>query len=404
MPRALSTAFALAASLCAAAHGQQSRVDTAPQPAAVADAEHTVTGHQPLHKGGIDLFTGLYVRQNEDLVVDGAPALILRRTYLSRYHASKQFGIGALHNGEEYLIGDGEQFQWTALILASGTRIQFKRTSPGTSLAGAEYVHIDTPSEWYGAKMFWAGLTWILEKPDGSRMIFKGCGPLSVCSIIQSRDPEGHMTHYRRDLTGTLLKIDDGGSRWISFEYDNARRITRAYASTGRWVRYAYDERGRLSSAMASDGRESRYTYTDLDELATIEEPDASIENIYLDGRCIRQVNRYPDADPYTFEFAYRLEGGSVVQTEERTSSGRFEIFKWNQTGQVMSESVGSEGYDPIVFDYLRDAEKRLTAVTVTCPDFGAGAFRRTAAVTAKSQQAVKATLAAECMASAIRR
>src|SRR5512134_2321543 len=74
--------------------------------------------YEPLHKGGVDLPTGLYTRENEDLVVNGTPALILRRTYLSGYRISKQFGIGATHPGEEYLIGDPERFQWAALIPA----------------------------------------------------------------------------------------------------------------------------------------------------------------------------------------------------------------------------------------------------------------------------------------------
>ncbi len=401
MRAGLPTLIALAASVCVV-QLSDSRVAAAPQSAA--DTQHLPAGYQPLHKGGVDLFTGLYVRRNEDLVVAGTPALVLRRTYLSNYRRPKQFGIGALHDGEQYLIGDGERFQWIALILASGTRIQFRRTSPGTSLADAEYLHTDTPSDFYGARVFWRGVTWILEKADHSRMTFKPCGPLGVCSIIQARDADGHVIHYRRNLAGTLLKMDDGGNRWISFEYDSERRISRAYASDGRWVRYAYDDRGRLSTATASDGSEYRYTYTDLDQLATIEEPGTSIENIYADGRCVRQLNWYPDDDPYVFEFAYRTENGDVVQTETRTSSGRVEILKWTEKGQVTSEAVGKEGFDPIVFDYQRDIEQRLTGVTVTCPDFGSGPSRRTAPVTPESKDEVKATLAAQCMLSAIRR
>ena len=92
--------------------------------------------YTPRDKGGIDLATGLYTRENDDLFVPGTPALILRRTYLSRDVISRAFGIGATHPGEEYLIGDGQQFQWASLILATGARIEFKRTSPGTSRRG----------------------------------------------------------------------------------------------------------------------------------------------------------------------------------------------------------------------------------------------------------------------------
>jgi YD repeat-containing protein len=42
-----------------------------------------------------------------------------------------------------------------------------------------------------------------------------------------------------------------------------------------------------------------RYTYTPQDQMATIVEPGTDIENFYdANGRCIRQINRYPEAGP----------------------------------------------------------------------------------------------------------
>src|SRR5262249_42286050 len=85
-------------------------------PVAHAEADHgPLPAQRPLHKGGIDLGTGLYVRNDEDLTVPGTPALVLRRTYLSGYHVSKEFGIGTTHNGEIYLVGDPDRFQWIAI-------------------------------------------------------------------------------------------------------------------------------------------------------------------------------------------------------------------------------------------------------------------------------------------------
>jgi hypothetical protein len=387
----------------------QTTVENRPAPDSLTANEHyRPREYKPLHKGGIDLATGLYVRENEDLVVPGTPALVLRRTYLSGNHAAKQFGVGALHNGEEYLIGDGQTFQWVSLILARGTRIEFTRTSPGPLLPNAEFVHTATASDWHGSTIIWTGLTWVLQKKEGSTMTFKACSSQarSVCSIIQSRDPQGRTIYYRRHLaSGDLLKIDDGAGRWISLEYDDSHRITRAYASNGRWVRYAYDERGRLASASTSSEQEYRYSYSDLDELATIEEPGTSIENTYADGRCIRQVNKYPDGEPLIFEFSYQLEGGRVVRTDSRRSDGTFRSYAWDDSKRVKTEAFGQEGNDPIVFDYDRDTiTKAVRALTVTCPDVGSGTTRRTANVTSGKEDVVKADLIAQCFASAIRR
>ncbi|HVH56362.1 MAG TPA: DUF6531 domain-containing protein [Vicinamibacterales bacterium] len=329
----IPTACFLIAIPIAVCAGQSSSTGTRTAPDSLAAADDLPRDYKPLHKGGIDLATGLYVRENEDLVVPGTPGIILRRTYLSGYRVSQQFGVGAQHNGEEYLIGDGETFQWAALILARGSRIEFTRTSPGALLRNAEFVHNSTSTDFHGATLTWTGLTWVLQKKDGSTMTFKACTSLtrSVCSIIQSRDANGHAIYYRRNLAGALMKMDDGAGRWISFDYDDSHRITRAYASTGRWVRYSYDKGGRLDSAVASDDLEYRYTYTDLDELATIEEPGTSIQNSYADGRCIRQVNKYPDGEPLVFDFSYQLEGKRIVQTESRRSDGVHKIYRWEK-------------------------------------------------------------------------
>ncbi|HJR58907.1 MAG TPA: DUF6531 domain-containing protein [Vicinamibacterales bacterium] len=350
--------------------------------------------YQPLHKGAVDLSTGLYVRENEDLVVDGTPALILRRTYLSGYRVSKQFGIGATHNGEEYLIGDGDSFQWVSVILASGSRINFRRTSAGASLLNAMYLHDETPTEWHGAQLGWTGLNWALRKRDGSVALFQSCGPASICSIIQSRDSDGHITYYRRNPAGQLLKIDDGGDRWIAFEYDAHARISRAQASTGRHVRYEYDARGRLAGVVASDGAVHRYTYTGRDELATIEEPGTSIENLYEGGRCVRQVNRYPDSEPYTFDFTYHVENGALVRTDTKRSDGTWTRYVWGEGRYAVGESLGRDGLEPAVFTYDRDAvTKAVTALTVTCPDRSGRPLRHSSIVRGGNEDQVKRDL-----------
>jgi YD repeat-containing protein len=356
--------------------------------------------YRPFHKGSVDLATGLYVRENEDLVVPGSPGLILRRTYLSRYRQSREFGIGTTHNGEEFLIGDGQDFAWASLILARGSRINFKRLSPGTSLLNAVFEHHETRGEWYGARLGWTGFNWTLTRRDGVVMMFRGCGPGTVCSIMQWRGADMQTIYYRRDLAGRLYEIADGKGRWIQFDYDDARRITRAHASTKAEVRYSYDGRGRLITAATTGGPTSRYTYTDLDELATIEEPGTSIENIYASERCVRQTNRYPDGEPLVFTFDYALDGTRIVRTTSRRSDGQVNEFTWDEARRVVTESRGREGYPPLRYTLERDAlTGAVTTVKLACPDFGRGAREFSGAVTAEKGEAeVKARLGALCL------
>jgi hypothetical protein len=151
----------------------------------------------PLHKGAVDLATGLYTREDEDLVVSGTPPLVFRRTYLSRDRVSRHFGVGTTHNGELYLRGDGVLFQWVELILATGTRIRFERTSWGISFFNAVYEHNTSAGGWLHARLGWVGDSWALRRTDGVVMRFQACGPglAPICSIVEERDADGARHH-----------------------------------------------------------------------------------------------------------------------------------------------------------------------------------------------------------------
>ena len=139
---------------------------------ALPDAAADTAAYTPVHKGGIVLTTGIYRRRNDDLVVEGTPRLVLRRTYLSRYRVSRHFGIGASHDGEMYLIGDPVRFQWAELIPPDGARVRFERTTPGTSVFNAMFEHRGPSREWDGARLGWTGRNWALRRRDGGLMLF----------------------------------------------------------------------------------------------------------------------------------------------------------------------------------------------------------------------------------------
>jgi YD repeat-containing protein len=328
--------------------------------------------YQPFHKGHVSISTGLYIREDEDIVLRGTPPLILRRTYLSNYHASKEFGVGTTHSGEWYVIGDGERFQWAALILSDGARIQFERVSSGTSFFNAMYEHHASPSEWQGARFGWTGLGWALRRVDGTLARFRGCGEGSVCSLVQLRDADGHTIRYRRDPSGRLLRMEASAARWIAFDYDAQRRVTRAYSSAGDEVQYVYDDRGRLSKVEARDGTTRRYTYTDQDLIATMEDPGHRIENIYdAQGRCIRQENWYPaQTEPFTFTFDYVVKGDAVVEARSTQSDGSWSRYTFGPDKYATSETWGTPDVEPTTIVYERDPRSALvTGLTITCPD-----------------------------------
>jgi YD repeat-containing protein len=326
----------------------------------------------PKHKGGIDLSTGVYVRNNDDLIVSGSPPVVLRRTYRTRDRVSRHFGIGTTHNGEAYLIGDPEQFSWVSLILADGGRIRFERTSVGRSYMNAMFEHRSTSTEFRGARLAWTGLAWTMRFRDGRIWTFLPCRGERTCSLVEERDSDGHTVRYRRDRSRRLLRIETNDDRWISFDYDASDRITRASASTGRQVSYTYDGAGRLWRVTSDTGTVRTYTYTHLDEMQTIADPDIFIENSYdTAGRCVRQINRFPgEPEPYSFKFDFRGEGHNIVETRTTRSDGTWSHITFGPHRYPVVESWGSVDFPPITVRYERDPVTTLvTAMTVTCPN-----------------------------------
>ena len=330
------------------------------------------TDYTPFHKGHVDLATGLYIREDEDIVVGGTPALILRRTYLSNYRAPKEFGVGTTHNGEWYLVGDGQRFSWAALILADGSRVWFGRTSAGSSYMNALYQNSEPSGEWTGALLGWTGLSWTVRRRDGSTDRFRPCGVGSTCSLMQSRDADGHTIDYQRNRKGRLVKMQASADRWIALEYDTTDRITRAYSSNHDDVRYTYDARGRLTQATSQDGATRRYGYTNDDQMASIDDPAIGITNTFdRDGRCVEQLNRFPGThETLSFRFDYVVQGRRVVETTSTQSDGTWSRYQFDDRRHATSETWGSQGVTPTTISYERDPVTGAeAALTITCPD-----------------------------------
>src|SRR2546430_4835992 len=98
-----------ASAACTTANRQRPAPAPAEQPVRSASASAVL--HQPWpprHKGGVDLATGVYIREDDDLVVNTPLPIVLRRTYNSGDQFSRQFGVDAMHPGEWWIHGDGD--------------------------------------------------------------------------------------------------------------------------------------------------------------------------------------------------------------------------------------------------------------------------------------------------------
>jgi YD repeat-containing protein len=324
---------------------------------------------RPLHKGHVDISTGLYFREDDDFVVDNDVALAFRRTYMSGDRATRAFGVGTKHSADWFIRGNADNLTSAELILSDNGRIAFARVTPGHSIATALFRHAATPTEFYGAYLGWVGWEWVMRFADGRIAIFKACGPRphDVCSVIEMRYPGGRSTEYVRDDSGRLTGIRSG-EQAIAFEYDDGGRIVRGTESSGRKVAYEYDDRGRLRRATSVTGVVRRYDYNDLDEMTAIDEPRWMIENTFEDGHLIRQITRTPNADPYTLRFAYTVVEGKVAENDVTESDGTHTVYRFSDSHYMRSETIDARGPRPISVTYDRsDSTNTALAMTIRC-------------------------------------
>jgi len=358
----------------------------------------------PRHKGGVDRSTGLYEREDDDLVLKATPPFILRRTYRTNDRRSLEFGVGASHNGEWYLYGDGVQFQWVTLVLADSAQVRYDRISSGHSFANAMYQHWESPTEFYGSRIGWDGSQWVLREHDGSVGKFLPCNaPWEKCAIVEWLDADGHRTRYTRDPARRLTAIETASGR-IAFEYDQGGRIQRVSDQANHAVTYTYDAKGRLLKAVGSDGVTRAYGYDDRDLLTRIEEPGRIVQNEYdADGRCIRQhawffdASGRPAGEPYVFEASYKTSGADVVESTFAESGAPPVRAVYNARRQVESETYGRNTDEGVIIKYDRDATTNLlSGLTVSCRS-GRWHFTRSQPASSQTQEAVKQQLLVEC-------
>ncbi len=333
-------------------------------------------GTDALDGDPVDLGTGLFVREDDDLVVPGTPPIRLRRTYRSNDPRPRAFGIGMSHSYDHFLVGDAAAYGWVAVILADGGRIDFVRVSPGTGQTGAVLEHTSSPTEFYRSRISWNGTGWHLTLQDGQRLTFSACDAKSRCGLIQYRDREGRVLTMTRDSAGDLIGIIASGKDGVRFANDAAHRITRASAGIGgvpTALTYRYDTRGRLIKVEKLAGTLStskEYTYDDAHRMLTVKESTFRLTNTYdHSGRVIGQVTS--DGQPFTFRYVVD-ERGHITQTDVSNPDRSLRRVVFNAQGYATRDTyaVGTPREHAVAYEREAGSNRVLT-MTVTCASAG---------------------------------
>ena len=318
-------------------------------------------GSPPKDKDGepVDLSTGLFVYQRNDLVLPDTIPISLTRTYRQSDTVSRPFGIGMTHPYEIFMIGDTRPYTYQELILPDGARIHYDRISPGTSFSDAVYEHTATQTGFYKSQLAWNGNGWDLTLKDGSVYTFPDSDSATVprrAACTGMRNRFGETLTLTRDSNSNLTRITSPNGRWIEFTYDTSNRITQAKDNIGRIVTYTYDAGGRLWKMTDPAGGVTEYTYDSTHEMLTIKD---ARNHVYLtneydaNGRVFRQTQ----ADGGIYQFAYTLNGsGKVTQTDVTDPLGNIRRTTFNSAGYVFTDMVALGKPEQQVITYERQA------------------------------------------------
>jgi RHS repeat-associated protein len=292
----------------------------------------------------VDLGTGLFVYSKTDIRLPDVMQIELTRTYRQNDTVSRAFGIGATHSYNIYLVGDPNA-TYADLVLPTGGRVRYNRTSPGTGPTGAVMEHTGSQSVYYKSTLTYLDYHWYLKFTNGTVYDFQGLnsalfGPPFI-GLRSVRDRLGNQLTITRDYEGKITRMASPNNRWLEFTYDGSDRITQLKDNIGRTVGYTYDASGRLWKATDPGNGVTEYSYDAAHRMTTIKD---ARQILYLtneydaNGRIIKQTQ----ADNTFFLFNYTLNAnGKVAQTDYTDARGNVRRVVFNTDGYSVTDIYG---------------------------------------------------------------
>jgi RHS repeat-associated protein len=288
----------------------------------------------------VDPSTGIFVMSKTDLYLPDVIPLALTRTYDSGDGYSRPFGRSMTHPYAMFLHSE-QQYQQVDLIVPTGGKVHFVRTSSGTGYLDAVFVHQETattsatPTTFYKSVITWNGQGWNLTLTDGTVYVFGEVAPLQA---IRDRYGNTVTITHASGQTGNVTQVTSPNGRWISFTYNASDQITQATDNIGRVVAYTYDASGNLATVTDPENGVTTYTYDASNLLATIKDGRniVYLTNQYVNGR----VSSQTQADPSSATtFSYTLDGsGNVTQTDITDPRGHVERLTFNANHYIVTD------------------------------------------------------------------
>lgn len=358
----------------------------------------------------VDIVTGAFQVQVEDLVIDGPLPIKLQRNYSSANPFFSEFGYGWKRNLVPYLVFKSKKQQSdcidSEIIQAAesdGTVVVYRKQSETywRALPDDNPHIVGSRDASLGKNIFFSNITketknnidnYYLHGADGSVRSYR-VGSFPVAGIERKRpylyswaDAEGNVISFEygenedRYNYGQVKKITNAGGDFIELHYDEYNHIIEASAKDGRRVSYSYDIFGDLESVILPDDTVIRYTYAhevankndkitfySNHKMTHEEKPNGRVlQNIYDEsGRVIEQKTTRAQGKLVTnAEFAYLKDKdaeNAMSIREVRDANGG--LTRYKLYGSLITEIIdplGNKVYQSWYLEKDKDGKQKF--------------------------------------------
>ncbi|MGM0599465.1 MAG: DUF6531 domain-containing protein, partial [Candidatus Rifleibacteriota bacterium] len=276
----------------------------------------------------VNIVSGNYIWQHEDLILKSRMKLDLARIYNSLDRYNGDFGRGWSSHYLSRLV-----FQTNAVIFVNsdGSRVKFEREGDNFTVEnGIELkLQYNPDSELYTLSHPY-GETWAFNTEGKILRMSSGCCGLGAIDSI----------NFEYDSSGKLNKVSNPAGQWIEFEYGQNGKIIKALDSTGREVLYAYDNENNLVSYTDPVGRTTAYEYDGNGFLTRVEQPGSRITRIeYSDYR----ISRLIDVKGETSIFSWNEDAPELILTDAYNTA---HVYSFNDNWRFNGYSVPTFGIE----------------------------------------------------------
>ena len=250
----------------------------------------------------VNLSTGNFVYDHEDMKINGEIPLSFHRYYNSKSRGKGSLGRCFVHNYDSHLEENAEKGKIT-ITMEEGQKKTFCMTENGT------YISLHSATETLTKE----GDNYALTELTGVKRLYNGSGQMT-----RQENRNGRGISFSYNENGKLEKaVTDNGTS-LTYSYDEAGQLILVTDHTGRSVELSY-EKGKLVTVKNPLGNTYAYNYGKNGRIEENVNPRGytSVKNTYDDKRRITR-QEFPDGGH--MEYAYDDSKRHVILTERNGS------------------------------------------------------------------------------------